>query len=362
MDNNRIIFSGQQLSIWPNDSASPISMHGIQSAGITTNFNLDFVFEWGQLAIYDSIEQIPDVEITAEKVLDGYPLIYHVATANATSGTLIGRSNRKCAVGISIFADTADSAAGAPLTEVIMDDAVISSLNYTFPVDGNCTEAVTLVCNSKIWRDTGMVFSGAFSGNNDAPIGDGGTQQRNDVIFAVPSGASTLDVNDQLVALTTVLPTDIYGILPNGTNPLASGDHAHIQGITISCDLGRDQLNELGVKKPYFRFVNFPLDVTTEITVIGTKGDRISANEAGGNNGAPAGSNLKTQSIRVYTREGTFISTGMKNKLASVSQSGGDAGGGGGNVTLTYRYTTQNELIVKHPADPTVALRSGGAV
>src|SRR4051794_11947433 len=94
-DNKRIIFAGQQLSIWPEGSSSPIAMHGVQSAGITTNFNLDFVFEWGQLAIYDTVEQTPDVEITAEKVLDGPPLLYHTATANAASGTLIGRSNRK---------------------------------------------------------------------------------------------------------------------------------------------------------------------------------------------------------------------------------------------------------------------------
>src|SRR5688500_8608620 len=114
-DNKRIIFASQQFNMWPEGSSSPIAAHGVQSAGITTNFNLEQVFEWGQLAIYDNIEQIPDVEVTAEKVLDGHPLLYHLATANATSGTLVGRSNRRCIIGISIFSDTMDSASGAPL-------------------------------------------------------------------------------------------------------------------------------------------------------------------------------------------------------------------------------------------------------
>lgn len=359
-DSLRTYYAVQQFGIKPEGASVFTAIHGLQSAGINTNFNLEQVFEIGQLAIYDNIEQIPDVEVTMEKVLDGYPLIYHLATANATSGTLSGRSNKKATVGLSVFTDTLDSASGTPVAEVTMSGMVISSLSYTFPVDGNATESVTMVGNDKLWKDSGMVFSGAFPSNTDAPIGSGGTVQRGDILFAVPAG-SPVDANGQIVALATILPTDIYGISSDGSNPLASGtDHAHVQSITISTDLGRDVINELGVKAPYHRYVTFPTEVTTEISVIGTKWDGISATEAGGNNGAEIGSNLKNQSIRVYTKEGTFVTTGTKNKLASVAYGGGDAGGGGGNVTLTYRYSTFNELTVKHPADPTTALALPG--
>jgi hypothetical protein len=358
-DNRRIHFACHQIGFMPEGAGTFTAAHGVQSLGITTDFNLDQVFELGQLAIYDNIEQIPDISITCEKVLDGHPLLYHLATANATSGTLVGRSNQRTTVGVAVFSDTLDATSGAPLAEVVMSGAVISSLNYAFPVDGNSTESVTLVCNDKLWRDSGMVFTGAFAGNDDAPIGSGGTQQRSDLIFAVTNNGSgvTLDENSQYIALSTILPTDIYGIDSHGRNPFETADHAHIQGITISCDLGRDQIFELGKRAPYFRYVTFPIEVTTEITFIGTKWDGISGNEAGGNNGAPPGSNLKNQSIRVYTADGTFITTGTKNKLRSTGYSGGDAGGGGGNVTITNRYSTFNELTVKHPADPTVALR-----
>lgn len=346
----------------PEGGSTFANAHGVQSAGITTNFNLTQVFELGQLAIYDNIEDIPDVQVTLEKALDGYPLLYHLATANATSGTLVGRSVQKTTVGLAIFPDTMDSASGTPIAEVAMSGMFVSSINYSFTVDGNATESLTLVGNNKIWRDSGFVFSGAFVDNNDAPIGSGGTQQRGDIIFSIPTGTIPTDANGQLITLSTILPTDIYGILPDGSNPISSGSGAHVQSITVSCDLGRDQINELGRKSPYTRFITFPVEVTSEIAVIGTKWDGISATEAGGQNGAPAGSNLKNQSLRVYTSEGTFITTGTKNKIASVTYGGGDAGGGGGNVTITYRYSTFNTLTVKHPADPTVALRAGGAV
>lgn len=362
-NNRRVFYAIEQLQLMPDGSSSPTAVHGVQSVGITTNFNLEQIFEVGQLAIYDNYENVPDLQVTAEKALDGYPLIYHLATLNAPAGTLVGRSTITTTVGLSVFTDTMSSTSGTPIAEVAMSGMTISSLSYAFPTDSVFTESVTFVGNNKLWRDTGTIFTGAFPNDNDAPIASGGTQHRDNIIFTVPSG-STLDSNGQALALATILPTDIFGINSDGSNNLAaaSGNYAHIQGITISCDLGRDQILELGHKAPYFRYATFPVEVTTEITVIATKWDGISATEAGGNNGAPAGQNLKTQSIRVYTEDGTFISTGLKNKLKSVAYSGGNAGGGGGNVTLTYTYSTFNDLYVQHPADPTVALRTGGPV
>jgi hypothetical protein len=354
MPNRRIFYAVHQIAFAPDGGTSFTAAHGVQSVGMTTTFNLQQVFELGQLAIYDNIEQIPDIELTLEKVLDGYPLLYHLGTNPSTTGTLIGRSNTRTGIAIDVFPDTLDCSSGVPIAEVFMSGMVVSSLTYTFPVDGNSTEAATFVGNNKLWKLTGFYYSGVFAGNDDAPIGSGGTQHRWNVVMVPPTGASTLDSNGQLVALCTILPTDIDGINSSGVNVIGSDGNfaAHIQGITVSCDLGRDQILELGRKAPYFRYVTFPVEVTTEITTVGVKWDGISATEVGGTNGAGPGNNLKYQSIRVYTQEGTFISLGQKNKLNSVAYGGGDAGGGGGNVTLTYRYITFNDFTVKHPADP----------
>jgi hypothetical protein len=124
-----------------------------------------------------------------------------------------------------------------------------------------------------------------------------------------------------------------------------------VQSISVSTDLGREQILQLGHKTPYHRFVTFPVEVTTEIEVISISGDGISATEAGifGN-----GNNLQNQSIRVAVQEGTRLNMGTKNKLASVGMSAGDAGGG--NQTLTFSYTTFNDLSVAHWNDPTTAI------
>ena len=359
-NNNRVFYPIQQVGFAPDGTYNFTAAHGVSTAGLTTTFDLTQIFEWGQLAIYDTLEGLPNVEMTVTKSLDGYPLLYHLATPSAVYGTLVGRSVFKTTVGMSVFSDQLSSSSGTPIAEVVMSGMYISNLTYTFPVDGACTEAVTLVGNTKLWDNSLWYFSGQFLSNADKPL-YGHVMARQNVVFA-PSGSFSGDVNGQALALCTVLPTDIYGVTSSGLVP-TDDSGAHITGITVSANLGRDQILELGRKGPYYRYANFPVEVTTEITAVDIFWDGISGTEAGGQNGAPAGYNLKPQSIRVYTQDGTFISCGTNNKLTSVSYAGGDATtGGNNNVTLTYRYTTYNDLTVKHPADPAVALRGGGAV
>jgi hypothetical protein len=63
------------------------------------------------------------------------------------------------------------------------------------------------------------------------------------------------------------------------------------------------------------------------------------------------------ETIKVQMQEGLVLDMGTKNKLASVNYGGANAGSRGGNGTVTYNYTTFNDMTVQHPADPTVALR-----
>ena len=48
-----------------------VYIRGVQSVGITTNFNLEQVFQLGQLAVYEDVEEVPDIEVSVERVLDG---------------------------------------------------------------------------------------------------------------------------------------------------------------------------------------------------------------------------------------------------------------------------------------------------
>lgn len=372
--NKRIYYANHQVGIKgidPSDGSADATfteIHGVQSASQTINFQLEQVFELGQLALYENIEQIPNVEVSVNKVLDGYPLIYCLATLYADDPTLVGRSNEKCIFGMSIFSDTANSCEGAPGSVVQCSGAFVNSVTYNFPVDGNCTEEVSFVANNRVWRNAldhgddlnpslpNPMFSGAFSGNDDEPIGVGGVNRRRHVLFDYDAGEG-LDINGMVAdSNATILPPEVFGISDSGTNEKDANDEygAHVQSISVSASFNRDQLNELGRFGPYHRNVNFPLEVTCEIQTISTSGDYISGVEEGiystGTDQCNQSGNLKNRTIRVAVCEGTRLYLGTKNKLSNVSYSGGDSGGG--NVTTTYSFSNFNDLTVMHSGDP----------
>lgn len=364
--NNRIFYACQAVAITNEGDDAPQAgdmVHGLQSVGVTTSFNLEQAFELGQIEIYENIEGTPDVEVTLEKVLDGYPLIYHMASTGIVgtpNSGLAARADVKCDLRLGIFdaasnnTSSADGGgagvkSGDAEVEVYCSGMFISSVSYTIPVDGNATESVTLVGNNKFWLRNDQagnepkINDAAVSGfdGTDAPRGlgvegaaSGGVQRREDVLL---SGS--------------ILPSDIDGIngsgYGNGLNSL-SEPIAHLQSFTCSVDLGREDINELGRKTPYFRPANFPVEVTSEIEAITISGDFVEANEFGdpGLYGTTAsGNNINDQSIFMLLRAGYGFDLGNKNKLSSVSYGGGDAGGG--NVSCTYSYTNFNQLDVQ---------------
>jgi hypothetical protein len=370
MPNNRIYYAIQQVSIGSGITGSgipgtglpgttgtgrgsPVAIHGLQSVGLTTNFNLEQIYEMGQLALYQNFENLPDIEVTLNKVLDGYPLIYTLATEKGTglqagliasSGDLAGRANTRTDLQLAIYPDTGMSATGGSLALVTCSGLYVSSVSYTFPVDGNFTEDVTLVGNDKIWSTA--VITGVFTGNNDAPAATAGVNRR-----------------QHLQMDSCVFPKEIPGISSSGTNSLlstASGYAVHFQNITVSCDLGREAIYELGRRTPYHRFVSFPVEVTSEFEVVSISGEWIQATAEGYwtgdvNNPSVANSttddcalryNLRDQVIYLETCEGTRIGLGKKNKLTSVNYTGGDTGGG--NVSVTYSYSNFNDFTVAH--------------
>tara|TARA_Y100001963_G_scaffold29303_2_gene39814 strand:+ start:5811 stop:7034 length:1224 start_codon:yes stop_codon:yes gene_type:complete len=385
--NNRIFYACQQVGLKPDGDRTNAfaALHGVQSVGITTNFNLSQVFELGQISIYENIEDIPDVEVSMTKVLDGTAPIYCMATRGASSPTLSGRQNQKSVFALGIWPDTNDSANGTPNSQVECSGMFVSSLAYNFPLEDNFTEDVTLVGNHKIWhRDTRVIsggatanaygapqtpdFTGAFTDAGEDPSGlstGGGVNRRENLLFGTvnlaysPAGSGLNDKNYHRDPDLCCLPNEIHGIKSSGTNELdANGNFgAHISNITVSADLGREQILELGRKAPYHRYATFPIEVTTEVEVTAISGDMISATEEGILSGAGGGfggcsadsGNLTDATIRIATCEGTRIYLGKKNKLASVNYAGGDAGGG--NATVTYTFTTFNDFTVMHQYD-----------
>ena len=363
--NNRIFYACQMIGLRKMDplglQASSEDMtiaHGVQSVGMTTNFNLEQAFELGQIQIYENIEGVPDVEVTMEKVLDGYPLLFHLATPSPQSVGLVGRGKDRMDLSLGIYSDAFDSVTDSgnvdfkPQVEVFCSGMYVGSVSYTVPVDGNATESVTFQGNQKQWTsvtgnmllsssglDFGTTSGFSLTTSPDEPKAltdiSGGVQRRENVRVSSSSW-----------------PNSIAGVTGG-----SAGSDVHMQSFTCSTDYSREDIMELGTKVPYFRSPGFPIEVTCEIEAIAVSGDFVSAYESGDPDLVDTkgeGDNTTEETIIVKLQDGTCFHLGSKNRLSSVSYAGGDTGGG--NVSCTYSYTNFNELDVLHPQDPAVGL------
>jgi len=336
MSNFRVFYPLESVAMGGLGSASGTSVHGLQSVSTTTSFNLEQVFELGQLDIYEYIETLPSVEMTMEKVLDGYPLIYHLGSVGCSTSTLLNRSNRRADIFLSIFSDTIESSSGVPVVQAYCSGMYLSSLNYKLPIASNFTESVTYIGNDKIWISsasgtwygrTGYAFNGDFTGD-DTPAS--GVQRRQMVVMGT-SGS--------------IFPANLPGINASGYNIDTGVFSAHLQDINISANLGRTDLLELGRRRPYYKYANFPIEVDCTIAMAAggdNPGDMINANSDTDN----VGSSI----IKVVIQDGTVFDLGNDNKLSNIAYSGGDTGGG--VVTITYSYKNYNHLDVTSPSDP----------
>lgn len=367
-----IKYPSQQLNIQSNTEgftfACASMMSGVQSVGLNANFNLQPIFELSQSEVYENGEQLPQIEITVNKVLDGSCPAYLRATKDALSPSLFGRTPFFANLALSIYPCTLDSASGTPNAIMVASGVQVGSVGYTFSVDGPSTEDVTLLGNNMIWKlGNGLAHPGLCSpvnstfttqlgtisvvgcnlSNNATP--PSGVQFREDVIFNTT--VETLDVNGMIADPDcTILPPDVFGVTASGTNPDGA---VPVQSISISVDLNREDINCLGRRGPINRSLTLPVTVSTDIEVISTYGHLVSATEYGvcsaGTGQCDDVSNLQHRTIRVATCDGTRVYTGVRNKLSSVNYTGGDTGGG--DVTVTYSYQTYNTFVVMHPQD-----------
>ena len=350
-----------------NGSGKMVIAHGVQSCGITTNFNLEQIFELGQLALYENYEEVPDVQITMEKVLDGYSLLHHLGTISAVNPTLIGRGDARADVRlvVGLTADTAVNSGDSAVAEMYASGMYLSSVSLSMPTDGNFTESVTFVGNDKIWlggstngvlTTNGVVVSafGTIFGN-DSPQSPGASVLRRQNFVTGSTGRTYGGT-----VFRTVVPNFIPGVTSTGSGigstlnsncgyvNLESG--VALNNVSVSVDLGRESQNALGQKTPYNRYVSFPVDVTTDMEITATAGDNVTAS---GN-----AKNLSNHSMQFVLDDSTVVCLGNKNKVTSVNYDGGDTGGG--NRTIGYSFVNSNDFVVLHSGDPMYALATTG--
>lgn len=337
MAQNRVYYACQSVQInGPSgvDAAANQdwdTVQGLQSVGLNTNYNLEPIYQMGQLDLYDNYEEIPEVEVTLNKVLDGLPTLYSMCMGTGELATI---ANNRCGVRLTIHPDTDISATGTPLAACEIMPAYLSSVSYSFPTEGNFTEDVTLVANNKVWLET--VPTNDSNGRGMRPLADNPNSGAGIARRALWNDAETVLPNSPNSSNLAV--ASVSGGIPPGSK---------LQNVTVSVDLGRESIFNLGDRTPYVRYVNFPVEVTTEIEVIATSGDLVGASEADVACSNPKA--LVDKQIKIVLCDGTTIDLGNKNKLQTVNYTGGDTGGG--NATITYSYITYNKFGYIGPND-----------
>jgi hypothetical protein len=337
----------------------PEFIYGLQSIGINTNFNLEQIFQMGQLSLYFNAENVPDVEVSLEKVLDGRPLMYHMATPKASGVGLSSRAgiNDRADLRMAILRDTDtafNSAANLGIQgEVYVSGSYVTQLSYSIPTEGNMTESLTLAANNILWN-VGTIMSGNLNLGNDSPDWSGPQGNKDTVLrrqhFDTTNSIIPIDIPGYSSADLSSASTLDYGYKLG-----ASNGKTHISSISLSASLNRTSINELGRKGPYYRSIEFPIEVTSEFEVIALSGSLVQAYEEGfpvadSARGISAGDNLGNRRIQLHLADGTIFNLGTKNKLQSVTYGGADTGGG--NASMTFSYSNFNDLEIFHSGDP----------
>ncbi len=383
---------------------------GTQSCGMSTTFNLQEVFQLGQVEVYEQSERQPDIELTMSKCIDGSKPIFFMVTDPFKGNDIIARTvDYRTMVTMQIYPDSKFRSTGRPVSIVTASGMYVSSASYTFPVDGFVTEDITLVGNDKLWGAV-QAISGITQGDSGAnTIGEPLVIWPDDQLGnnpnapgGLPSGVFGHDgltsALEEGGAFESATPPDKFGVIvvgsgvvrreevdirrsilpsmiPGVIRPNISGidgayvnggfgaqgpgtalgqqvlignantDYVteHIQTITVSADLGRADIFELGSKRPFAKVIDFPIEVTASVEVITAQGDMVDATSA-----IDCGSDntQANETIVIRTCEGFQVDLGDSNRLTDVQVAGGEAGGD--NMTVTYNFQSFNVFNVSH--------------
>lgn len=383
MSNDRIFYAIQQVSFIRPDNFDYRPGFGLQSIELSNDISFEAQLECNIL--YDLKENSFNSNFTATKLIDGNIPLYLLATAGQSDGPdIVSRCTSNCNIQLGLWEEDNDGVSGIPKKFVDLSGCFIESINYNFPIEGNFTEEITFVNNVQKWSEicppeevifggeaasiffniidggesdtqyTGQPIVGGTAYNelcDDSNSGIAGSvdfinsthnnlaqrrvRQRQDLMFP----RSPFETNDPDFC---VLPNEIFGVVSG-----VKTDNCRLQSIDLSVTLNRESVFEFGKTFAYDRLISFPVEVTTNFSIIDISGEVLNFIES--SDLCSTIDFVSNQPIRIATCDGMRIYLGDKNKLTSISYQGPDVGGG--NATITYSYRTFNFLNVIHIND-----------
>jgi len=347
---------------------SKVTLNGVQSVGFSSSVEFEQIFELGHLQIFENIEGSPTCEMTIERALP----------VNSNSmfemfGTPAG-DFKNYSVNLGNFASDKGMTArlsvqsdGDVMTNTSTNNST-SNFLYGFQING-------FTSNYSISAQTdGAVTESLGIAGVDLIVMPSGSSTKDQMVKRGTADAvgvfrrQDLDINKQYLAGgALVAPVHYYG---------------RVQSASISVDVGREDLLEMGRKGPYIRYASFPVEVTMDVEYnVDTGKDSIKGgnfqdglsteNGHGYQKMSPINSDsncaISSESVisingsrRIGTSSAplTCNATGAEEggvlyamfaavsgaKMQSQSWSGGDTGGG--VVTISESYTSFNALRV----------------
>ena len=346
------------------------TLDGVQSVGFSSSVEFEQIFELGHLQIFENIEGSPTCEMTIERALP-----VNSSSMFEMFGTP-GGNYKNYSVNLGNFAS--DKGMTARLT--VQSDGDVMT---------NTSTSSTLTSNFLYgFQINGFTSSYSISAQTDGAVTESLGIAGVDLIV-MPSGSSN---KTRMVRRGTANPKGVFRRQDLGINKqdLAGGaltgtvfSYGRVQSASISVDVGREDLLEMGRKGPYIRYASFPVEVTMDVEYnVDTGKDSVNGgNFQDGTSNSPGHGYQKMSSInsdsncavstesvisingsrRIGTAAAPLTcnhSTGNEGggvkycmfaaisgaKMQSQSWSGGDTGGG--VVTISESYTSFNALRV----------------
>lgn len=354
MANSRIYYASQAIYIKPvADGGAYEFVHGVQSADDSYDLPSEPVNQFGMVGAYEIADGIATVNFNCSKVLDGCLPIGLLASEGASSAGLTSRAEKSCVIAAAVYPSDLDYVSGNPTRVIEYSGLQMTNWSFEFNVDGPFTESMSFEGNYAEWALGGAAKYGTFPTNPTAS----GTEEP--CALTACSGGVQFRENLRFTGVyPTLLPTIIPGVSASGTITYnGSCPSVPLQSVSVSVDLSREQVNQLGCKNAFARYPTYPVDVTTEISIFAQSGHNLEVTELGAYTVGCERTNAPSSRLRFSTDSGLIIDLGSKNKLTSVTQTFGDTGGTNGTYTLSF--TNKSVMSVFHVNDPSSIAYSG---